>query len=198
MKKLLLTFVLLVSIHTFGQKRYYNLAVNNCKETKAENIINMCLVGSYLLNYDFKTVNGELISTDKIKTPIVIIAVSTRCAPCWAMVPALNEISEKYKNKVEFLMLFLDEKGGIDRMAKKLKGDVKLIPPTKKFENKSYTESYGFIHKLDYPTTYLIDKHKKFINIKRGAVVPSKTMKMDAVNKKNIADFEAFLAPVLR
>lgn len=198
MKKIILAFAFLIVANSFAQdKVYYNLAVNNCKEKTSEDMINKCLKGSYLLNYDFKTVDGKDISTDKIKKPIVLIAASTRFAPCWGQLPALNKMVEKYGSKLEFLMIFRDDEAGIQRMAKKLDKNIKLIPPTKELENKAHTESYGFVHKLDYPTVYLIGKNKKFLNIKRGAEVPSKSMKWDAVTAKNTADLEAFLAPVL-
>lgn len=199
MKKIILTLVIvLTSLSSFSQgKLYYNIAVNNCKEKTSEDMIDKCLKGSYLLNYDFKTINGEAITTDKIKKPIVLIAASTRFAPCWGQLPALNKMVEKYGDKLEFLMIFRDDKAGIEKMAAKLDKNIKLIPPTKELENKAHTESYGFVHKLDYPTVYLIGKDKKFLNIKRGAEVPSKTMKWDEVTKKNTADLETFLAPVL-
>lgn len=198
MKKLILAFAFVLSAASFAQEKvYYNLAVNNCKEKNSEDMIKKCLIGSYLLNYDFKTIDGQNISTNKIKKPIVLIAASTRFAPCWGQLPALNKMVEKYGEKLEFLMIFKDNEAGIKRMAEKLDKNIKLIPPTKELENKAHTESYGFVHKLDYPTVYLIGKNKKFLNIKRGAEVPSKTMKWDAVTEKNTADLEAFFAPVL-
>lgn len=198
MRKIILTFVFVITAIGFAQEKvYYNLAVNNCKEQSSEAMINKCLIGTYLLNYDFKTVEGTAISTDKIKKPIVLIASSTRFAPCLGQLPALNKMAEKYADKLEFVMIFKDKAEQIQKMAKKLNKNIKLIPPTKEFDNKAYTESYGFIHKLDYPTVYLIGKNKKFLNIKRGAEVPSKVMGWDAVNEKNTADLEAFFAPVL-
>lgn len=199
MKKVILALVLLVALQGFAQEKlYYNIAVNNCKEKTSEDVINNCLKGSYLLNYDFKTITGELISTEKQKKPIVIIAASTRFAPCWGQLPALNKIVEKYNDKFTFIMIFKDDEKGIQRMAEKLDKRIKLIPPTKELENKAHTESYGFVHRLDYPTVYLLGKNKQFLNIKRGAEVPSKEMNWDAVTEKNTADLESFLAPALK
>ena len=73
-----------------------------------------------------------------------MIAASTRCAPCWGDIPALNKMVEKYAGKLEFVMFFWDDLKGIQRMQKKLDPRIKLIPPTKKFDNKAYTESFGF------------------------------------------------------
>lgn len=200
MKKLFITlFLVILSNVGYSQKKvYYNLAVNNCSETTSEGLINKCLKGSYLLNYDFKTTDGELVSTEKIKKPIVIIAASTRFAPCWALLPSLNKMIEKYGSKLEFLMILRDGQAGIDRMKKQLNKKAKLISSTKELENKAHTEAYGFVHKLDYPTVYLINKKKQFIDIKRGAAVPSKSMNWKAVNEKNTKDLETLLAPALK
>ncbi|SEC93118.1 Thiol-disulfide isomerase or thioredoxin [Tenacibaculum sp. MAR_2009_124] len=198
MKKVVFLLIILFSIGLSAQEKvYYNFAVNNCEEETAEGLINNCLKGSYLLNYDFVTIDGKKISTDQVKTPIVLIAASTRCAPCWGDIPALNKMVEKYDGKVEFVMFFWDDLNGIQRMQKKLDPRIKLVPPTKKFDNKAYTESYGFVHKLDYPTTYLIGKDKKFISIRRGAAYPSKEMNWDKVNEINEKELEEFIKPVL-
>lgn len=198
MKKLLFVLALFTSLNFFAQKKvYYNFAINNCEEATTEGMINNCLIGSHLLDYDFTTINGESIKTAKIKKPIVIIAASTRFAPCWGQIPALNKMVEKYHGKIKFVMMFLDDVKGIRRMEEKLDKRIDLLPPTKSFDNKAHTESYGFVHKLDYPTLYLINKDKEFVNIKRGAAYPSKTMKWDEVNKINEEQLEAFLKPVL-
>ncbi|MGG8497742.1 TlpA family protein disulfide reductase [Tenacibaculum sp. TC6] len=198
MKKIVLVLSFLFSTSFFAQEKvYYNFAVNNCGESSAEELISKCLIGSYLLNYDFVTIQGKTVSTDKVKKPIVLIAASTRCAPCWGDIPALNKMVEKYNNKVEFIMFFWDDLDGIKRMQEKLDARIHLIPSTKKFDNKSYTESYGFFHKLDYPTTYLISKDKKFLSIRRGAAYPSKDMNWDKVNEINEKELEEFIKPVL-
>lgn len=198
MKNIVFVLSILFTTSFFAQEKvYYNYAVNNCSDETAEDLINNCLIGSYLLNYDFVTIDGKTISTDKVKKPIVLIAASTRCAPCWGDIPALNKMVEKYVDKVEFLMFFWDDLDGIQRMQKKLDPRIKLIPPTKKFDNKAYTESYGFFHKLDYPTTYLINKDKKFVSIRRGAAYPSKDMNWDKVNEINEKELEELIKPVL-
>ena len=73
--KTTLFFVLLylsVALTNAQNKKYYNFAVNNCNEITSEGLIENCIKESYVLNYDFKTINDQLISTDKIKKPIVL------------------------------------------------------------------------------------------------------------------------------
>lgn len=194
MKKMIILMLFSISITTFSQKKlYYNLAINNCTEKSFDAIINKCIKSSYLLDYEFKTSSGELVSTDKIKKPILIVAGFSRVAPFIAYIPALNQLAEKHSDKIEILVIFLDEEEGINRVAKRFNSKIKLIPSTKKLENKAHIESYGFIHKLDYPTTYFIGKDKQFKDVKRGAISPSKKISKDEATKKNLESLEAFL-----
>ncbi len=196
-----LFFVLLCSVATvtFAQnKTYYNFAVNNCGEENAENLIKKCIKGSYLLNYNFTTMDSKTISTDKIQKPIVLLTTATWSAPCWGDVPALNTMVEKYGDKLEFIMIFWDKEAKVKRMAEKLDKRVKLVPARDIDKvQKGYLDISGFVHKLDYPTAYLINKDKQFINVKRGAATPTKDFGWEKVNEVNTKNFEAFLAPIL-
>lgn len=198
MKKLILVLITIISTSTFAQKVYYNQAVNSCPEKTSEGLIDKCIKESYLLNYDFTTVDGKLVSTDKTKKAIVLIANATWSAPCWGDIPALNKMVEKYNDKVQFIMIFWDKEAKIKRMAEKLDDRILLVPPrdVDKVETGNLDIS-GFIHKLDYPTAYLIGKDKKFLNVKRGAETPTKEMGWDKVNEINIKNFEEFLSPAL-
>lgn len=195
MRKLLPLLALLISMATSAQnKLYYNLAINNCEEEKSVDVINKCIKGTYLLDYDFKTESGEVVSTDAIKKPILIVAGSSRVAPFIGYIATLNKLVEKYNDKVEVLVVFLDKEEGIRRVAKRFDSRIKLIPSTKELENKAHIESYGFIHKLDYPTTYFIGKDKQFKDVKRGAVSPSKTVTKEQAVAKNLEGLEAFVS----
>ncbi|TYP97022.1 thiol-disulfide isomerase/thioredoxin [Tenacibaculum adriaticum] len=198
MKRLLTLVLIVISSSVFAQKKYYNQAVNSCSEKTSEGLIDKCIKDSYLLNYDFTTLNNEVVSTKKIKKSIVIVAAATWSAPCWGEVPTLNTMVEKYHDKVEFIMIFWDKEAKVKKMAEKLDKRILLVPAREmdKTETGNLDVS-GFVHKLDYPTTYLIGKDKKFLNVKRGAATPTKEMNWDQVNELNTKNFEEFLTPVL-
>lgn len=199
MKKIALILTLFITVLTYAQdKRYYNFAVNNCTEEGTENLIEKCIKGSYLLDYDFTTIKGRALKTSKIKKPMVVIAGASWSAPCWGDLPTINKMVDKYGDKVEFVMILWDNEKKAQRMVGKLNEKVSVIPAREgdKVE-KGYLDISGFVHRLDYPTAYLIGKDKKFLNVKRGAATPSKTMGWDKVNETNEKNFEAFLAPIL-
>ncbi|WP_431166108.1 TlpA family protein disulfide reductase [Tenacibaculum halocynthiae] len=205
MKKLLLVLLTLTVQISFSQaKEFYKDAVNDCIVSPSKDaamlndIVENCVKGKYISNYDFTTIDGKVISTDKVDKPILLIVAATWCAPCWGEIPALNKMVEKYNGQMEFVMLFWDQKKGAERMAKKLDKRIQLVASSEENSDKSTVTINGFIHKLDYPTAYLISKDKQIINFKRGAASPSKKMGWDEVNKINEKQLEEFLKPVLQ
>ncbi len=198
MKKLLTLLLITIASNMFAQRTYYNQAVNSCTGKSSDELINKCIKDSYLLNYDFITDTGETISTKKVKKPIILIAAATWSAPCFGQIPALNKIVEKYTDRIEFIIIFWDKKEKIKRFQNKLDKRVVLIPAREQDKvEKNNLDISGFVHKLDYPTAYLIDKNKKFIDVKRGAVTPSKTMTWNQVNETNTKELETFISQVL-
>lgn len=198
MKRVITLLLVVLTSSVFAQRVYYNQAVNSCTSKTSEELIDKCIKNSYLLNYDFTNVNDEVISTKEIKKPIVLIAAATWSAPCFGQVPALNKMVEKYHDKVDFVMIFWDKKDKLARFQEKLDKRIVLVPAsdTDKVE-KGNLDISGFVHKLDYPTAYLIDKSKKFVDVKRGAATPSKTMTWDQVNDSNTKELETFISQVV-
>ncbi len=205
MKRLLLVLALIAVSKTFAQKKiYYKDIVDDCIATSSndaamlDDIVYNCIRDKYISNYDFTSIDGKTISTDKIEKPIVLLTAATWCAPCWGEIPALNKLVEKYNDKVEFIMLFWDKDEGVKRMAKKLDKRIFLVPSKEKLSDRSSIRISGFIHKLDYPSAYLITGKKKILDFKRGALSPTKKMGWDEVNEVNEKELEAFIKPVVK
>lgn len=199
MKKILILFLAVISSSIFAQKKYYNQAVNACEGTSVAEITE-CIKGSTILNYDFTDINGTVVSTDKIKKPIVLVAAATWSGPFWGGMPALNQIVEENKDKIEFIMIFWDNETKVKKMAHKINENIVLVPAREvdKVE-KGNLDISGFVHKIqNYPTAYLIDKNKTVLGVGSGAVSPSKTKKWDEVTKENLALFNQFIQPLLK
>jgi len=198
MKRILILLLAVISSSVFAQK-YYNNAVNSCAGTSVEEVTE-CIKGTTLLNYDFTDINGKTISTDKIKKPIVLVAAATWSGPFWGGMPALNQIVDENKDKIEFIMIFWDKEDRIKKMAHKINENIALIPAREgdKVE-KGNLDISGFIHKIpNYPTGYLIGKDKKIIDVASGAASPTKERKWDEVNKINLMHFNKFIKPLLQ
>ncbi|MBE7630017.1 TlpA family protein disulfide reductase [Tenacibaculum piscium] len=205
MNKIVLILTLLLATQGFSQKRiYYKDIVEECISTASndaamlDDVVYNCIKDKYISNYNFTSIKGETISTDAIDTPIVLLAAATWCAPCWGEIPALNKMVEKYDGKVTFIMLFSDLEKGVTRMAEKLDKRIFLVPSKEKLENRSSLKVAGFIHKLDYPSAYLITDNKRILDFKRGALSPTKKMGWDEVNKINEQELDEFIKAVIK
>lgn len=199
MKKLLTLLIITISLSVSAQKKYYNTVVNAYQGGSSNELIEL-VKGTTLLNYDFTDINGETISTDKVKKPIFIIAAATWSAPFWGAMPALDQIIEANHEKVEFIMLFWDKEDRVKKMSHKINKYARLIPAreTDKVE-KGKLDISGFIHKLkDYPTGYLVSKNKTILDVARGAASPSKTMGWDEVNKLNLEKINVIMDQLLQ
>ncbi len=197
MKNLLTLILITLSFSLFAQK-YYNNAVNTCAGTSSAEIIE-CIKGSTLLNYDFTDIKGQVISTGKTKKPIFIAAVSTRVAPFWAGIPALNKVAEKNHDKMEFILIFLDDEVKVNKVAHRINKYISLIPKRSIDKNENgMLDVSGFVHKLkDYPTGYLIDKNKMVIDVIRGAVTPNKERNLEQAIEMNRKDYNKALSVMI-
>lgn len=220
MRRLLFIIVFLISLNAWTQtteKIYYKDIVDSCiddlnkeinlawknKENKKgialfDTLVNKCIKGKYLSNYNFKTIKKEVISTDKVSKPIVLLTSATWCGPCWGEIPALNKLAKKHKGEIEFIVLFWNRKKDLKKMAKQYDKSIHLIPSESEPIDKSSILISGFNHKLDYPGVYLIDKDKKILDFTRGAAFPNKNMGWDEVNEINEKKLTNFIKPVTK
>ena len=220
MKQILLILTISLTIQTYSQtteKVFYKDVVDDCVENlnqqinqawadkeneKAkklfEQLINECIKGKYLSNYDFKDIKKDIVSTDKIEKPILLLTSATWCAPCWGEIPTLNKLAKKYDGEIELIVLFWNKKKDLKKMAKKYDKRIHLIPSENEPTDKSSIMISGFNHKLDYPAAYLIDKDKKIIDLTRGAAFPSDKMSWDEANEINEKKLTEFIEPVTK
>ena len=218
MRKLFFAIGILISLNSWSQtteKIYYKDVVDNCIENlnkqinqawkdkenekaKAlfDSLINTCIKGKYLSNYDFKTIKKKIISTEEIKKPIVLLTSATWCGPCWGEIPTLNKLAKKYDGEIEFIVLFWNKKKDLKKMAAQYDKRIHLIPSESEPVDKSSIKISGFNHKLDYPAAYLIDKDKKILGLTRGAAYPTKDMNWDKVNEINEKKLTEFIKPI--
>ncbi|MBA6155278.1 hypothetical protein H3Z83_01885 [Tenacibaculum sp. S7007] len=205
MKNLLLVLMLFSALQSFSQKKiYYKDIVDDCISVASndaavlDDIVYNCIRDKYISNYDFTSIDGKTISTNQIKKPIMLFAASSRYAPFRGEIPAINKIVEKYNDKVEFIMLFWDDEAAVKKVSDKLDKRIALVASKEKMKDRSSLNVSGFIHKLDYPSAYLISSNKRILDFKRGALAPSKKMGWDEVNKINEEKLEAFIQPILK
>lgn len=95
------------------------------------------IAGESLPDFNFKDINGNTISLEKLKgKPIVINFWFTACEPCIEEMPALNQLKEKYKNSdVVFLSMTFESKKSVTDFLKKHSFSFTAIPDAREYCN---------------------------------------------------------------
>ncbi|GAA4296667.1 hypothetical protein [Nibribacter koreensis] len=135
--------------------------------------VKLAIIGSYLGNHSFKTLEGKIIDTKALAKPLFILASATYCGPCVAEIPALNRIAREYGDKVTFMVLFADTLGKeLSRLSKRYTAPVAVVPSLKETENIYSISISGFQHILGFPTNYLVTRSQQIVGYSQGASAP--------------------------
>jgi thiol-disulfide isomerase/thioredoxin len=129
-----------------------------------------CITHSYIDNYKFETMDNRIYDVGKTKKPIFLTVSATWCLPCRAEIPALNKIVDEYANRVDFLVLFWDEKKELDSLSKQYNPKIYLIPSkTKSVDSEHTIDIAGFRNITGYPTMFFVSENKQIMAYETGA-----------------------------
>jgi len=160
-----------------------------------------CVKGLKLKDYTFESIQNEKIEIKEIEKPILIKVTASWCKPCIAEIPAVNKIAEEYKDKVQILVLYWDEKEKVEKLIHKYSSYIKLIPSTKISEVRGQLEIAGFNHYLGFPASYFINFSKEITALTRGAAtarnLPGKEVTEEEANQKNYERIKSKIEEIL-
>ncbi|MGB7843590.1 MAG: TlpA disulfide reductase family protein [Salinimicrobium sp.] len=131
-----------------------------------DSLVNNCLKGSRLDNFKVKAVEGGLVSLDEFKKPVYLITNASWVVSTEGEIPALNKLAKKYHEQVDFMVLFWDTRETVKQLAKKYDPNIKIFYVDELKNNSSYVVRM-MKHSLGLPTTFLMDKDKNIIDIRR-------------------------------
>ena len=132
-----------------------------------DSLVEFQLNGSYMDNFGFNKMNSKEIAFYDFKKPVYLITYASWCITSEGEIPALNQLAAKYHDKIDFVILFWDDKRTTKKMAKAYNGNIKILYVDEMQNNDSYVISQ-LKHSLGLPTTFLIDGNKKILDIRRG------------------------------
>lgn len=146
---------------------------------------------SRLGNYKLTTIAGDTIELDSFSTPIFLQATASWCRPCVEEIPALNEVVDRYADKVTFVLLTHDKVETAIQLREKLNKKIILIPSTdyKNIMNIVKLQIDKFKHILPFPTTYFSDINHILYAIRPGGLVAGEHYTKDEVFKLTIERF---------
>lgn len=131
-----------------------------------DSLIDYCLKGSRLDNFKVRNLKKKTVSLDEFEKPVYLTTYASWIAPTAGEIPALNQLAEKYSTQVDFIMLFWDDHETTKEQAKKYNNHIKILY-VDELQNNSPHVIKMMKHSLGFPTSFLLDKDKKILDIRR-------------------------------
>ncbi len=136
-----------------------------------DSLVDHCLKGSRLDNFKVKDLKKEPVNLVDFKKPIYLMTYASWVVPTEGEIPALNELAAKFGEQVDFVLLFWDQHETAKKLAEKYHKNIEILYVDELQNNSSYVIK-NLKHSLGFPTTFLLDKDKRIIDIRRQVSHP--------------------------
>lgn len=189
MKKILILGILFLYVgHAFGQlerKIPFSIAIAahiqkyNQKSNDAykdqdleyaqflfDSLVQNHLVGTYMDDFKMSPLKGEPISFKSIEKPIFLITYATWCVPGIGEIPALNDLSDKFHDQIDFIVLFWDTKERLKEKVDEYSENIQLLYVNELTNQNSYIIN-NLKHSLGFPMMYFMNNEKKLLDIRK-------------------------------
>lgn len=132
-----------------------------------DSLVEFGLNGSYMNDFEFKKLNSKSISLSEFKKPVYFITYASWCVTTKGEIPAINELANKYSDEIDFVILFWDNQKTTKKMAKSFNKNIAVVY-VNEMNNRGMNVVTQLKHSLGLPTTFLLDKDKMILDIRRG------------------------------
>ena len=132
-----------------------------------DSLVEYSLNGSYMNNFQFNQLNSKEVSLNDFKKPTYLVTYASWCVTTEGEVPAINELANKYSDEIDFVILFWDDQKTTKKMSKSYNKNIRVLY-VNELNNRDGHVVSQLKHSLGLPTTFLLDKDKKILDIRRG------------------------------
>lgn len=132
-----------------------------------DSLVQYGLKGSYMDNFTFRGLNNKPVKLHDLEKPVYLITYATWCITTKGEIPALNQLAEKYHDRINFVVLFWDTKKATKRAAKAYNKHISVVYVDELYNKDAFVVS-RLKHTLGLPTTFLLDANMEILDIRRG------------------------------
>lgn len=152
-------------------------------ESMFDSLVQNSLKGTQFDDFSFKRLGKSRLQLSEIEKPILLVTYSSWCIMGKGEIPALNQLANEYKDKMQIVVVFWNKKRDMRKIAKKFDKDI-VVCYAHDAEQKD-TKTIAYLKKtFGFPTSYLIDENMELVDIQKNFVKPE-----NKVNMKNSLDF---------
>ncbi len=170
-----ISFSKALSLHLPKYKKHADKAYRTRNLERADflfdSLVNNCLKGSQLDNFKVKNLKKDPVLLDEFQKPIYLTTYASWIVPSAGEIPAINKLAEKYSAQVDFVILFWDNHETTKELAKKYSKHISVLY-VDEMQNSSPYVIKMMKHSLGFPTSFLLDKEKKILDIRRKVSHP--------------------------
>lgn len=154
----------------------YKLAANNAylnhKDTTGEvlfkQFVENNLINTYLDNFKAKNKNGALVTINNyFKKPVILITYASWCVREKQEIASLNDFAKLHKNKIDFVVVFWDNKNTTRKIAKVFNKSIHVLYIDER-ENLFSSEIKNMKHALGLSLVYYISREDRIVSIKKN------------------------------
>lgn len=164
-----------LALHLPKYKQHADKAYRTNNLDRAEylfdSLINYSLKGSRFDDFKVKDLKKKIVTLNEFKKPVYLTTYASWIVPTEGEIPALNQLAEKYSGEVDFVMLFWDSHKTTKALAKKYHKNIKILYVDELQNSSSYVIKM-MKHSLGLPTSFLLNKEKNIIDIRRKVSHP--------------------------
>ena len=136
-----------------------------------DSLVKYGLKGSRLDNFKVQDLKKRPVALDEFQKPVYLTTYASWIVPTEGEIPALNKLAEKYGDQVDFVMLFWDSHSTTKELAKKYSKRITVLY-VDEMQNDSPYVIKMMKHSLGFPTSFLLNKDKNIIDIRRKVSHP--------------------------
>ena len=134
-------------------------------------MISQELEGTYMDNFNVSCLNTNKGCINDYNKPIILMTYASWCVPGKGEIPAINHVVDQYSDKIDFVVLFWDDKKNARRAAKDINNDVHIVYVDELRNRYAYTIKM-LKHSLGFPKIFTIGSDKKILQIENTKGFP--------------------------
>lgn len=159
-----------------------------------KNFIKEELEGTYMDNFNVSCLNTNKCCINDYNKPMILITYASWCVPGKGEIPVMNHLANQKKEKIDFVVLFWDDRKSARKAAKDLSNDIHVVY-VDELKNRYIHTIRMLKHSLGFPKMFSIASDKKILQIRNTKGLPF-YKSIDKAFEENLVFFDDLITGI--